>query len=65
MNFVEVKKKENLGMKNMGNNFLASNNIKKFALNKNTDGTSEIQACGDRELSLSMKQEAPTPLGLW
>ena len=37
---------------------LASNNIKKFALNKNTDGTSEIQACGDRELSLSMKQEA-------
>ena len=44
--------------------FLASNNIKNFALNKNTDGTSEIQACGDRELSLSMKQEAPTPLGL-
>ena len=42
---------------------LAANNIKKFALNKNTDGTSEIQACGDRELSLSMKQEASSPIG--
>jgi putative transposase len=42
---------------------LASQNIKRFALNKNTDGTSEFQACGDESLDLSVKQEAPHPLG--
>jgi putative transposase len=43
---------------------LASNNIKKFAFAKNnTVGTTEIQACGDERLRLSMKQEAPMPLG--
>lgn len=34
MNFVEVKKKETLGMKNMENNELAANNIKRFGLDK-------------------------------
>ena len=39
MNFVGVKKKENLDMINMGNNVLAANNILKFALNpKNKSG---------------------------
>jgi putative transposase len=42
---------------------LASQNIKRFALNKNTEGTSEFQACGDELLDLSVKQEASTPLG--
>jgi putative transposase len=42
---------------------LASQNIKRFALNKNTDGTSEFKACGDESLDLSVKQEAPHPLG--
>lgn len=37
---------------------LAANNIKRFAIIKNnTAGTVEFQACGDKELSLSMKQE--------
>ena len=41
---------------------LASNNIKKFAFVKNnTVGTTEIKACGDDGLPLSMKQEAPHP----
>ena len=48
----------------LAQHFGATRWIYNYALNKNTDGTSEIQACGDRELSLSMKQEAPTPLGL-
>lgn len=34
MNFVEVKKKETLGMKNMENNELAAQNIKRFGLQK-------------------------------
>ena len=43
---------------------LAANNIKKFAFVKNnTVGTTEIQACGDNGLLLSVKQEAPYPLG--
>lgn len=53
MNFVEVKKKENLGIKNMGSNILAANNILKFALNpknKTTDGMSGI-AYGDAGVS--------------
>ena len=51
-------------MKNMGNNVLAANNIKKFAFVKNnTVGTTEIKACGDNGLLLSVKQEAPYPLG--
>jgi putative transposase len=38
---------------------LAANNIKRFAfLKNNTAGIAEFQACGDEELSLSMKQEA-------
>ena len=41
-----------------------NNGVIPVDFNKNTDGTSEIQACGDRELSLSMKQETPTLLGL-
>ena len=65
MNFVEVKKKEKLGMKNMGNNGLASNNIKKFAFINliNTAGIVGINACGDEAMALSGKQEAPLPLG--
>ena len=63
MNFVEVKKKENLGMKNMGNNILAANNIKRFAFVKNnTAGIVGFQACGDEGLPLSEKQEAQ-PIG--
>jgi len=59
MNFVEVKKKENLGMKNMENNLLAANNIKRFAFSKNnTAGIVGFQACGDEGLPLSTKQEA-------
>ena len=49
MNFVEVKKKENLDIKNMVSNILAAKNILKFALNpknKTTDGMSGV-ACGD------------------
>ena len=43
---------------------LAANNIKRFAFVKNnTVGTTEIQACGDEGLLLSVKQEAPMPLG--
>lgn len=43
---------------------LAANNIKKFAFVKNnTVGTTEIKACGDNGLLLSVKQEAPYPLG--
>lgn len=38
---------------------LAANNIKRFAFVKNnTGGTPEFQACGDKELPLSEKQEA-------
>lgn len=63
MNFVEVKKKENLGIKNMGNNILAANNIKRFAFVKNnTAGIVGFQACGDEGLPLSAKQEAH-PIG--
>jgi hypothetical protein len=59
MNFVEVRKKENLNIKSMVNNLLAANNIKRFAFVKNnTEGTSEFQACGDEGLPLSEKQEA-------
>jgi len=44
---------------------LAANNIKRFAFVKNnTVGTTEIKACGDDGLPLSVKQEAPYPLGL-
>ena len=52
MNFVGVKKKENLDMINMENNGLAANNIKKFAfINiKNTAGIVGINACGDERL---------------
>jgi putative transposase len=43
---------------------LAANNIKRFAFVKNnTTGTVEINACGDERLLLSVKQEAPYPLG--
>ena len=43
---------------------LAANNIKRFAFVKNnTVGTTEIKACGDNGLLLSVKQEAPYPLG--
>ena len=65
MNFVEAKKKENLDMKNMGNNELAANNIKKFAFINliNTAGIVGINACGDEAMALSGKQEAPSPLG--
>ena len=65
MNFVEVKKKEKSGMKNMGNNELAANNIKKFAFINliNTAGIVGINACGDEAMALSGKQEAPLPLG--
>ena len=46
-------------MKNMENNLLAANNIKRFAFVKNnTGGTPEFQACGDEGLPLSEKQEA-------
>jgi putative transposase len=39
--------------------FLAANNIKRFAFVKNnTGGTPEFQACGDEGLPLSLKQEA-------
>lgn len=39
---------------------LAANNIKRFAfLKNNTVGTTEIKACGDDGLLLSVKQEAP------
>ena len=67
MNFVEVKKKENLGIKNMGSNVLAANNIKKFAfINlKNTAGIVGINACGDEAVALSGKQEAPSALAKW
>ena len=42
---------------------LAANNIKRFAFVKNnTEGTSEFQACGDKGLPLSEKQEAQ-PIG--
>lgn len=59
MNFMVAKKKENLGMKNMEINWLAANNIKRFAFVKNnTGGTPEFQACGDKGLPLSEKQEA-------
>ena len=59
MNFVEVKKKENLGMKNMENNVLAANNIKRFAFrNINTVGTTEIYACGDMSEDAHSAQEA-------
>ena len=50
-------------MKNMENNLLAANNIKRFAFVKNnTGGTPEFQACGDKGLPLSEKQEAQ-PIG--
>ena len=40
--------------------YLAANNIKRFAFVKNnTGGISEFQACGDEGLPLSAKQEAP------
>lgn len=43
---------------------LAANNIKRFAFVKNnTVGTTEIKACGENGLPLSVKQEAPYPLG--
>ena len=39
-------------------------NFKRFAFrNINTVGTTEIKACGDNGLLLSVKQEAPYPLG--
>ena len=60
MNFVEVKKKENLGIKNMGSNVLASRNILKFALteqNKLTAGTVG-RACGG--VGVSRTNEAGT-----
>ncbi len=42
---------------------LAANNIKHFAfLKNNTVGTTEIKACGDDGLLLSMKQETQCPL---
>jgi putative transposase len=53
---------ESCGVKH-SRDLLASQNIKRFALNKNTDGISEFQACGDESLDLSMKQETLTPLG--
>ena len=59
-----VKKKEEKDMKVKENNYLAANNIKRFAFVKNnTGGTPEFQACGDNGLLLSVKQEAPYPLG--
>lgn len=39
MNFVEVKKKENLGMKNMGNNELAAQNILEYGRRSSGDLT--------------------------
>ena len=59
MNFMVAKKKENLGMKNMENNLLAANNIKRFAFrNINTVGTTEIYACGDMSEDAHSAQEA-------
>ena len=60
-----VKKKEEKDMKVKENNYLAANNIKRFAfINlKNTAGIVGINACGDEGLPSSEKQEAPTPLG--
>ena len=67
MNFVEVKKKEKSGMRNMGNNELAANNIKKFAFINliNTAGIVGINACGDGAIAPSEKQEATSALAKW
>ena len=59
MNFVEVKKKEEKDMKVKENNYLAANNIKRFAFNKlNTAGTAGIKACGDMSKVTHSAQEA-------
>ena len=59
MNFVEVKKKEEKDMKVKENNYLAANNIKRFAFhNIYTAGTAEIYACGDMSEDAHSAQEA-------
>ena len=59
MNFVEVKKKEEKDMKVKENNYLAANNIKRFAFrNINTVGATEIHACGDMSGVTHSAQEA-------
>ena len=59
MNFVEVKKKEEKDMKVKENNYLAANNIKRFAFhNIHTAGTAEIKACGDMSKDACAAHEA-------
>jgi hypothetical protein len=54
-----VKKKEEKDMKVKENNYLAANNIKRFAFrNINTVGTTEIYACGDMSGVIHSAQEA-------
>ena len=66
MNFVEVKKKENLDIKSMANNINASKNILKEGLKNISGGT--LDNTGGEEirttsLAHSVKPEAPSPLG--
>ena len=66
INYVEVKKKEEKDMKVKENNYLAANNIKKFAFCKNnTVGTTEIYACGDMNPVTDSAQEAHKSLVCW
>ena len=62
MNFVEVKKKENLDIKSLANNINASKNILKEGLKNISAGTVDYKG-GDEAVALSVKPEATSPLG--
>lgn len=60
MNFVEVKKKENLDIKSMANNINASLNILKEGLKITSGGTLD-NADGDSNKTLATKQSSVKP----
>ena len=67
MNFVEVKKKENLDIKSMANNINASKNILKEGLKNISGGTLDNTDGDSNKTSIkkhkSVKSEATSPLG--